>query len=81
MNLLYLLLLAAALFLLRRAHRRLPPWFSNGLAGSAVLLAAVFFARELLRSVDATEASVTILCLAGVAVAEAYWLSAEELRP
>lgn len=80
MNMLYLLLLTAALYALRRTGSRRPAWLSNSLAGSAILLAAVFIGRNFFRAASPAEMSAAILCLAGVAAAEAYWLSTEEIR-
>lgn len=79
MNMIYLLLLVATLYLLRKASRRLPVWFANVLAGFAILLAAVFIGREMFHSVSETEMAVATLCLTGVPLAEAYWLSNEKI--
>lgn len=75
MNMIYLLLLAAALVLLRKARHYLPAWSANLLAGAVILLTGAFLVRALLHASSPAEIAAATLCLTGIPLAEAYWLS------
>lgn len=79
MNVIYLLLLITVLCFLRKAGRCLPVWFANSLAWLAILLSAGFIGWGMFHASSTVELAVASLCLSGVPIAEAYWLSNEKV--